>query len=97
MGCAFEIIALQQLTVQAAAIQDPAGRRATAERGFALYQALSKDKSDQQGDLVFSAIRFDACQTLGDEACAGESATLVKRAADLHGDHLEDEFRCAVT
>ena len=79
-GCAFPVLFLYSTGLAAAAEADNAGRRAIAERGLDLARQMSDGVVDTDGEVFFSALRYDACKSMGDAACVADSARMLRLA-----------------
>lgn len=79
-GCAFPVLFLYSTGLAAAADADNAGRRAIAERGLDLVRQMSNGVVDTDGEVFFSALRYDACKSTGDVACVEDSVGMLRLA-----------------
>ncbi|MFM2355247.1 MAG: hypothetical protein RLZZ528_983 [Pseudomonadota bacterium] len=81
-GCGYEILALYQSGIGAAGRVDPEARRGIADKALSLVGVLSEGQIGREGEILFSALRFDACSRTGDTACRNESAGLIELALE---------------
>ena len=79
-GCSYAMVFLYVAGVGATAEADNARRREIAERGLELVRQMSDGMVETDGEVIFSALRYDACKSMGDTACMEESATLLRLA-----------------
>jgi hypothetical protein len=79
-GCGYEMITIYVSGIGSAANANAAGRRNIAERALAVLSPMSEGEIEAQGEIAFSALRYDACKAAGDQDCMAESADLMRRA-----------------
>jgi hypothetical protein len=92
-GCGYEMIAIYVSGVGAAEKANAFGRRNIAERALAVLSPMSEGEIEAQGEIAFSALRYDACKAVDDRDCMAESADLMRRAnanEDFGDDPLGD-------
>lgn len=88
-GCSYQIYLLYVAGVGASAQADNARRREIAERGLELVRPMSDGVVETDGEILFSALCYDACKSVGDKACMEESAAML-RLAHRSPDYDED-------
>jgi hypothetical protein len=69
--------------IGAAQDKDADGRRKIAESALELVKRANEGIVEEKGELHFSALRYDACKTLGDDACVTDSAATIRRAVEV--------------
>ncbi|MFN5998039.1 MAG: hypothetical protein ACK47Z_13130 [Paracoccaceae bacterium] len=79
-GCGYEVATLYVAGIGAAEKVDPSERRAVAERALKLLGTVADGVMPKNGEILFSALRYDACAADGDEACKAESADMIRLA-----------------
>jgi hypothetical protein len=92
-GCGYEMITIYVSGVGAAEKANASGRRNIAERALAVLSPMSEGEMEAQGEIAFSALRYDACKAVDDRDCMAESADLMRRAnanEDFGDDPLGD-------
>jgi hypothetical protein len=83
-ACWIDMMMVMVSGVGAAENAGPLERRVFAERALNILKPMSEQEFEEEGELLLSAIRYDACSTAKDEACMAESADLIRRAV-AHG------------
>ncbi len=89
-GCSYPVYFLYVTGVGASAKADNKRRREIAERGLDVVLPMSDGMIETDGEILFSALRYDACKSLGNKACMEESAALL-RLAHESPDYDEDD------
>ena len=89
-SCSYQIYFLYVTGVGASAKADNVRRREIAERGLELLRPMSDGMVETDGEILFSALRYDACKSMGDTTCMNDSASLL-RLAHNSPDYDEDD------
>ena len=79
-GCGYQIYFLYVTGVGASATANNTRRREIAERGLELVRPMNDGMVETDGEILFSALRYDACKSMGDRACMEDSASLLRLA-----------------
>ena len=79
-GCSYEMIAIMVSGIGAAEKASVVGRRDIAERALRVLAPMSEGGIESEGEIAFSALRYDACKAVGELACMAESAKLMRLA-----------------
>ncbi|WP_208347280.1 hypothetical protein [Pseudaestuariivita rosea] len=91
-GCSYEMIAAYEAAIRAATEETAENQKQITERGIDILGALSNNfKHTGGGELGLSVIRFEACRSLDDTACAYESAEMISKFLDFDKNFTIDE------
>jgi hypothetical protein len=88
-GCDYEMVTVIVSGIGAAKQAGTSDRRMIAERALDLLKPMSRGLTE--GEIAFSALRYDACKAVDDQACMAESADLM-RLANASGYGGEDSL-----
>ena len=89
-GCGYEISTPYTSAIGAAENATVPERRQIAERALNLLGQVSNGVINTNGEVLFSALRYDACRAQGDEVCMVESAALIQLAT--HAGNTQADF-----
>ena len=81
-GCGYQISFLYVTGIGASVTANNTRRREIAERGMELVRPMSDGMVETDGEILFSALRYDACKSMGDKACMEDSASLLRLARE---------------
>ena len=86
-GCGYEGLMIFVSGIGAAEKSSASDRRVIAERALAVMNSMSDGEIEAEGEIHFSALRYDACKAVDDKACMAESISLMRIAiANGYGD-----------
>ena len=77
-GCSYQILALYVAGIGAAENLPSASRVDIANRALRVLPLLADQAANGSGEILFNAIRYQACKELGDLECQTKSATLIR-------------------
>jgi hypothetical protein len=79
-GCGFEILYITVSGMGAAEKASAADRREIAERALEAMKPMSDGLIETEGEVFFSALRYEACKEAVDTICITQSADLMRLA-----------------
>jgi hypothetical protein len=81
-ACAYVGMTVYLAGIGASETADSSRRIQIAEHGIAALDRVSEGTIESEGELHFSALRYDACKAMNDAACIEESARMIRLAVE---------------
>jgi hypothetical protein len=81
-ACGDQMWSIFNIGIAASVEADAVRRRYISERALEILDPMTEGLIAADGEVYFSALRFDACKRLNDAACANDSAKMLKLAKE---------------